>query len=218
MAFFLGTAGNDTVVGTPGDDAFYGSAGADIIKGGAGVDTVIYEFSPRGVRVNLGAGTASGGDAEGDTLIAIENVFGSRYRDWLVGDNGDNTLNGNYGNDVLDGQDGDDYLNGSMDDDVLFGGFGNDTLEGGPQNDTLSGGKGEDTFVFIAPGGEGNDVITDFQVGVDMLMFRASDDLQFNQVGSDTIITFEGTPGEITLENVSLALLSAHAEHDLLFI
>ena len=58
--------------------------------------------------VNLGAGTASGGDAAGDTLSGIENVIGSAQADTLTGDGGDNVLEGDAGNDSLDGGAGDD--------------------------------------------------------------------------------------------------------------
>jgi Ca2+-binding RTX toxin-like protein len=218
MAIFFGTSGNDIMYGTTDDDFFYGSASADIIKAGPGVDTVNYMFSPGGVKVNLGSGTASGGDAEGDSLFQIENVIGSSGQDHLIGNGQNNILTGHYGNDVLDGKDGDDTLNGGGDDDILFGGVGNDTLEGGSGNDVLTGGKHADTFLFIAPGGEGNDVITDFEVGVDMLMFRRTDHLQFDQVGSNTVITFDDAPGAITLQNLNLDTLMAHAEHDLLFV
>ena len=41
-----------------------------------------------GVSINLLAGTASGGDAQGDTLgTDIENVMGSMYDDTLTGTN-----------------------------------------------------------------------------------------------------------------------------------
>jgi hypothetical protein len=54
--------------------------GADRLDGGTGVDTVIYGDSNVGVGVNLATGYGYGGTAEGDTLIGIENVLGSRVR------------------------------------------------------------------------------------------------------------------------------------------
>ena len=48
-------------------------------------------------------------------------------------------------------------------DDTLIGGAGNDTLTGGAGNDTLTGGLGDDVFIYNA--GDGDDVITDFNLG-----------------------------------------------------
>ena len=53
--------------------------------------------------VNLGASTASGGDAEGDTLSGIENITGSAQADTLTGDGNANTLDGDGGDDTLIG-------------------------------------------------------------------------------------------------------------------
>ena len=58
--------------------------------------------------VNLGAGTASGGDAQGDTLSGIESLTGSAQADTLTGDSGDNMLDGGAGADVLTGGLGND--------------------------------------------------------------------------------------------------------------
>ena len=44
-----------------------------------------------------GDGVASGGDAEGDTLINIENLTGSGQSDTLEGNGGDNVLAGGAG-------------------------------------------------------------------------------------------------------------------------
>jgi Ca2+-binding RTX toxin-like protein len=51
--------------------------------------------------------------------------------------------------------------------DILNGDGGNDTFVGGLGNDTMTGGQGQDAFI-IQPFG-GNDVITDFEVGIDQL-------------------------------------------------
>jgi len=62
-----------------------------------------------------------------------------------------------------------DSLLGSAGDDVISGGRGNDWLEGGAGNDTLTGDAGHDTFVIRANGG--HDVVTDFNVSEDVVMF-----------------------------------------------
>ncbi|MGL4963411.1 MAG: calcium-binding protein [Inquilinus sp.] len=117
----IGTAGANTLAGWGGSDVLRGGAGADKLDGGTGSDTASYYTSAAGVTVNLAAGTAGGGDAQGDTLVSIENLTGSNQGyDSLVGNDGANTLAGWGG------------------DDVLRGGAGADRLEGGTGSDTAS--------------------------------------------------------------------------------
>ena len=73
-----------------------------------------------------------GGDANGDTLLGIENLIGTNaiYTDFLTGNASDNMLSGLAG------------------DDELRGLAGNDTLIGGAGNDALDGGEGTDTAVY----------------------------------------------------------------------
>ena len=142
-------AGDDEVDGGAGDDLLVGEAGADMLKGGAGNDTISYSMSPAGVSINLRAGTAAGGDADGDKLgPMIENVEGSMYDDDIAGNrgaSGNNSIWGLDGDDDLSGDRGIDMLYGGAGNDMLDGGEGNDTLTGGPGMDTLTGGKGDDT-------------------------------------------------------------------------
>ena len=144
-----GENGNDTLIGFNGDDDLYGGLGrdilnggegADFIDGGAGVDQVRYNGSTVGVNVDLGAGTASGGHAAGDTLMNIENIFGSNHGDMLRGDSGNNKI---------------------------FGHTGDDVLSAGGGIDKLFGGTGADSFVLAA--GEGRAFVMDFEDDVDQL-------------------------------------------------
>ena len=109
-----------------GDDDLEGGAGADVLNGGGGDDRAAYWRSDAGVTVDLAAGTARGGHADGDTLTGIEDIGGSGHADRLTGDNGDNTLQGAGGDDELSGGDGDDWLEGHVGADVLDGGAGED--------------------------------------------------------------------------------------------
>ena len=149
--------GDDEIDGGDGNDLITGGPGADMIKGGdhffnamgVGGDTISYEYSSAGVNINLRAGTASGGDAEGDSLgDDIENVRGSMHDDTLSGSRGKNLLWGFGGNDDLFGDKGDDSLSGGAGDDNLDGGDGDDTLEGGYGADTLTGGEDDDTASY----------------------------------------------------------------------
>jgi len=151
----IGNRGNDTLNGGAGNDTLSGRMGGDTLIGGEGIDTATYTDSPEGVEVDLGAGTASGGRADGDTLIGIENLIGSGADDVLTGDDGVNVLDGRAGGDTLTGKDGADTLRGGKGNDTLVGNRGADTLDGGLGNDTLDGGLGGDTFLFSA----GNDTI-----------------------------------------------------------
>ena len=148
-----GGPGDDTLNGGPGNDLLIGGPGGDTLKGGDGeMDTISYKYSPMGVTINLGDGTARGGEADGDELgDDIENVIGSMHDDALTGTNDSvigNSLWGLGGNDMLRGRDGPDKLYGGAGDDDLDGGDEDDTLEGGPGADTLTGGGGNDTASY----------------------------------------------------------------------
>jgi serralysin len=163
--YLLGQDGDDSLWGESGADGLYGGDDNDTLNGGdsgdwldggTGIDTAFYGNSPVGVTVNLATGEASGGHAEGDTLVNIENLGGSAHADSLTGDDGANQLVGWIGNDLLKGGGGADTLYGNSDNDTLKGGGGHDTLNGGDGNDTLNGGEdydwlyglgGNDTYI-----------------------------------------------------------------------
>jgi RTX calcium-binding nonapeptide repeat (4 copies) len=96
------------------------------------------------VSVSLTTGAGYGGDAEGDTLSSIENLYGSNYDDLLYGDAAANILDGSGGDDTILGYAGDDDLYGGSGRNGLYGGVGDDHLEGGPDADVLHGGSGMD--------------------------------------------------------------------------
>ncbi|WP_029073860.1 calcium-binding protein [Kaistia adipata] len=140
-----GTPGNDTLYGTPGADNLYGGAGddsirpylgADLVEGGDGVDLVNYIDSAQAIDIDLTRATQLGGDAEGDTLLSIESIWGSRFDDWIAGTAGNEIMKGDAGDDVLIGRGGLDRINGGAGDDrvevssvsILEGGTGTDTL------------------------------------------------------------------------------------------
>ena len=183
-----GYEGDDTLRGKGGNDFLIGSPGNDTLDGGAGTDTADYAGSDAAVTVSLTSGTGSGGYAQGDTLVSIENLIGSSHSDTLTGDAnannfrggdgcdtlnggaGDDTLNGNDGCDTLNGNDGNDTLNGNDGNDTLNGNDGNDALNGGPGTDALDGGPGTDALV----GGPGADAL-DGGPGTDTASYTGSD-------------------------------------------
>jgi Ca2+-binding RTX toxin-like protein len=152
-----GTSAGDTIYGYEGDDSLKGFGGADYLDGGAGIDTVFYGDSTSGVSVNLQTGRGYGGSAEGDTLVSIENVFGSNFNDSLTGTSGANQLHGAEGNDIIKGGGGNDYLDGGSGNDIIQsgGGFGTSTLDGGASDDTFKGVGYADTVI----GGTGSDTV-----------------------------------------------------------
>jgi Ca2+-binding RTX toxin-like protein len=218
-----GGTGNDTIHGGDGIDQIWGGPGADVIDGGgAFYDTACYEDSVAGITINLGLGTGSGGDAEGDTLSGIGSVQGSNFADTLLGGGGNDRLLGMAGDDRIEGRDGNDFLfSGDGNDmmwggagaDSLFGGNGDDTLLGGAGNDKVQGGPGSDMLV----GGQGADVYG-MNVGFgaefidngggaldgDVLSFNgnvAKDQLWFRRAGDDLNVSIIGTNDSATLQN-----------------
>jgi Ca2+-binding RTX toxin-like protein len=160
-----GQAGDDLLYGENDNDYLSGGAGADTLDGGDGIDTASYIYSDAGVHVSLspfvliGSGGNSGGDAEGDILSNIEDLYGSKFDDELYGGDQVNKLNGYDGNDHLFGGDGADQL---------FGDDGNDVINGGAGGDVIGGGDGIDTASYEGSA-QGVDVslMTDFAAGGD---------------------------------------------------
>ena len=213
----MGEMGDDALKGDDGDDTLIGGPGADKLFGGRFIaadmrpgedndnkgDTADYSKSSEGVTVSLVKNDhdddpatpinimGMGGDAEGDVLVAIENLTGSAHKDMLEGDATANYLKGMGGDDWNDtairGKDG-----------GLFGGGGKDTLEGGAGNDWLEGQGGADTL----KGGPGNDWLDGGEDGTRTTM---SDDTETtaNESEDRTLDTFdevlEGGAGDDTL-------------------
>ena len=133
-----GSDENDTLIGLDGNDVLSGGLGNDRLDGGAGIDTVSYADATAGVKVSLAltGGQSTGAAGGKDTLVSIENVIGSAFKDTLTGDSGDNGLTGLAGNDKLDGQAGADSM---------IGGLGNDTYTVDNAGDVVVEAAGEGT-------------------------------------------------------------------------
>jgi Ca2+-binding RTX toxin-like protein len=136
-----GYAGDDTLTGGSSLDSFFGGAGADTMNGLGGVDRAFYSGNIA-VTINLVSNINTGGEAQGDVLLNIEEISGSSQGDTILG----NSLNNRF-----------------------FGQNGNDRLGGGTGIDTLVGGAGSDSFVF-ALGDSGQtavtaDIVSDYAKG-----------------------------------------------------
>ena len=142
----FGGFGRDVLQGDAGDDTLNGGTGADVLNGGSGLDYADYANSDAGVTINLSTGEGLGGHAEGDRLVGIDGVFGSKFNDRIIGYDGESKTGSDVFTNVFYGGEGDDHLDGRGGDDKLYGGSGNDKLIGGSGNDTLDGGTGDDVF------------------------------------------------------------------------
>jgi len=181
-----GDAGVNVLTGGDGDDTLRGGAGADVIAGGNGSDYANYQGSTAGVSVNLLTGAVSGGDAAGDTLASIENLYGSSQDDQLTGNNARNIIGGELGNDTLVGNGGDDALSGEAGNDNLSGGDGNDRLVGGAGIDTIHGNNNDDS---VDAGSENDQVFGD-----------AGNDVLYGGTGNDQL---DGGDGNDQLEGAA---------------
>ena len=85
-------------------------------------------ISLSGTTLSVAASTLGGGYADGDSILNIENLTGSRFDDTLSGDAGANILDGKAGADTIDGGAGDDRIIGGAGADRIDGGAGSDTL------------------------------------------------------------------------------------------
>lgn len=143
---------SDTLIGGAGNDTLIGGSGGDLLDGGEGMDIVDYSSSNKYVYIGLPTNYASGGHAQGDTLISIEGVIGTRYNDTVV-------AGPNAG-----------YFDLGMGNDSMISGAGADTIEGGAGVDTLSyatstAGVNVNLTTGISRGGDAEgDVISGFEV------------------------------------------------------
>jgi Ca2+-binding RTX toxin-like protein len=223
-------ASNDTVDGGAGADLIYTGDGADIVTGGTGADTIDVAGTDDSAD-NVDGGT-------GDDLIytgdGADVIVGGNGADTIYAGAGDDvSVLGGNGNDNIYGEDGNDSIDGGDNDDMLAGGAGDDILIGGDDEDILIGGAGDDvltgnttggpvadndmdTFVFAAGGG--NDTITDFEDGTDMvdlsdLGIASLSELVLQDDGTNFIIHTSSTDS-ITLNGMTGAITDA----DIIFV
>ena len=197
----LGGNGNDTIFGGGGFDTLRGGEGDDTVVGGDGRDSVFLgngndlfadntQAGPNGADTVLaGSGNDTiGGGAGNDRFEGQDGndlIFGRLGNDVLFGGGQNDTIEGGDGNDTVAGSNGADrgFLGNGNDrwfdnaqvqfgNDFVVGGNGDDWIQAGGGNDTLAGGAGADTFVLAA--NINDDVITDYDVGVDDLDINAN--------------------------------------------
>jgi Ca2+-binding RTX toxin-like protein len=213
----FGQDGNDELNGGDDDDDLDGGAGADALDGGDGIDTALYTNSNAGVHVSLrpilivGQGP-SGGDADGDTLVNIENLTGSGYDDelegndevnWLLGLDGDDTLIGGAGGDMLDGGQGNDTASYKWSAERVIVSLLTDTAGGGDADgdelDSIENLTGS-AYADVLSGDDGDNVLDGFEGdntlygngGRDVLHGGNDTDRLYGGEGADTIQSWGG--------------------------
>ena len=190
----------DSLYGGAGDDTLNSGWGKDVLDGGSGIDTVDFSQAPNGYLIDL-----PNQDANGKSLISIENIIGSIHNDEIIGDDASNTLEGKNGDDTLNGGAGNDTLNGGDGIDTVD--YSSDTAgvtvdlsagtatDGSGSTDTLSnienvvGSNFADTLkgdgnANRLEGGGGDDLLKGYN-GNDILSGGAGDDTLDGESGSD---------------------------------
>ncbi|MDY7008164.1 MAG: hypothetical protein SWX82_30600 [Cyanobacteriota bacterium] len=141
------------------------------------------------------------------SVITPSEIFGTNDDDDLTGTSANNLTYGNRSNDLIQGLDGNDLLYGGKGDDTVDGGIGDDIISGQIGNDILTGGAGGDMFEFRF--GDGDDVIVDFEDGIDIIGLKGGltfEQLTISQIGNDTRIS--GDQLSITLQGVEQSVIS----------
>ncbi len=80
----IGDGQANVLTGGAGDDKLIGGLNADTLNGGLGNDTASYAFATSAVTVSLASNTGTQGEADGDTLISIENLIGGSGNDTFI--------------------------------------------------------------------------------------------------------------------------------------
>jgi Ca2+-binding RTX toxin-like protein len=218
-----GLGGNDLLEGGAGWDWLVGGLGNDSLDGGGDIDWASYEDAAKGVTVSLAVTAAQNTVGAGvDTLVGIENLYGSAFSDILTGDGGSNRLHGAAGDDRLYGGESDDTLAPGTGQDIIDGGAGVDTVSydgaaGGVflqlwTGTTQETGLGAHTFVGIEnvygtahrdwiagdasvnwlAGADGDDYLNSWGSG-DTLDGGAGDDILTGTVGTVTLLGGAGS-------------------------
>ncbi len=196
-----GENGNDELYGGDGRDRLQGGEGKDILYGGEGADFFVYE--------QPGFGRDRIGDFEDGTDLL--KLHGLQWSDLSVANNAGGSavisVDGTKDAIVLAGVDAGQV---GEDDFVFINREAGDALESEPAS--------EQEFAFTGPG-FGQDRITDFEDGTDLMDFTALD-LQYadltvsNNSDGDAVVQVTDTDSQVTLTGVDAALIN---ENDFIF-
>jgi serralysin len=208
-----GTAGSDNLSGGAGNERLEGLDGMDFLTGGAGADQLLGGAGMDFINLDAEDTLIDGGDGFDYAYLDSSKSYGASFK--VAGTNVE-YVTGTLAGDRIDAS-GVAYrviMNGNYGNDVLIGGDGNDRLDGSADHDSLTGGSGNDTFYFA--GRWGNDTITDFTDGQDVLDMSVSGLSSISQLAiTDTAqganVAFGGD--SILLEGVAASSLTASDFH-----
>lgn len=237
-----GGSGDDTLSGGVGNDLFRAGFGADTMNGGAGQDTMDYTNAFSGLVVDMEDSSQNAGDALGDTLNSIENLFGGDFNDDLRATDEANLLKGGDGDDLLNGRGGADALDGGLGidsavyDDAVAGVIADlanvkrnagealgdtytsiENIIGSDHGDDLRGNSGANVILS----GIGDDVLQG-RGGDDTLNGDNGDDILLGGVGADVLNGGKGTDiasyakakADVLVDLVTASLNAGEAEGD----
>src|SRR5450830_1054372 len=195
-----GFAANDTytniqnIIGSSYNDIFVASNDVNRFDGGGGSDTVSYASSGAAVTVDLVGGTGTGGSAQGDTYINIQNVIGSSADDLFIASTAANAFEG--GISTATSHNRVSYVNSTVAETVnLSTGIGTGGLGSFANGDTytniqdVTGGSGDD--IFVASSAANN-----FDGGVSVSGVDAHNRVSY--VASDAAVTVDLTKADGT--------------------
>ncbi len=185
---FFGNTASNVLRGQDGNDQLYGGGGNDTVYGGDGDDYL------------HGGADADWAVFSGSQAVTVE------MRSNIVTGQGNDTI---AGIENIETGAGNDRIVGNAHRNELKGGVGSDTIEGGGGPDVLTGGAGADHFVFADF--EGNDLIHDFEIGIDRIDISSNradafDDLTISNWKGDAVISWDGKT-TIQLEGVNASSL-----------
>jgi Ca2+-binding RTX toxin-like protein len=202
--------GEDVLCGGDGQDLLIGGHGDDLLDGGQpGGDGTAYAAAPGPVVVDLAAGTATGAHGD-DTLIDLENIFGSDFGDTLLGSAENNLMIPLGGDDVVDAREGEVDSIGyglspgpvavTLEGGTAVGAEGSDAIAGielvhGSDHDDYLVGDGHDNGLF---GGNGHDTLFGRR-GNDLLDGDAGNDYLSGGVGEDDFASYFSASGPVTV-------------------
>jgi Ca2+-binding RTX toxin-like protein len=238
-----GTAANDLILageesdrvgGNSGDDRIEGGNDVDVVGGDDGNDWLLGQADRDVVAGGMGDDRLFG---EGETTLAQglldgnQNTGSGQDGDWLLGNEGKDSLIASAANDLLEGGDGADILVGGAGDDMIEGdgdlrwvynGQGPGTLvtqfnqdADGSTSVTISPSGNIVRFNNIAPGadviyaGNGNDLVL-AGGGDDLVYGEAGRDNLFGDAGNDVLL---GGAGDDNLSGDNGNSVLAYAQH-----
>ncbi|MBV5310594.1 MAG: hypothetical protein JZU59_14545, partial [Chromatium okenii] len=225
---------NINATGNALNNILYANTGDNVFDGGAGIDAVSYQSridskadyagadaAYTGVLVSLASPGIQPTRGSGkDTFINIENLIGSQYNDWLVGDDKENRLDGFEGADRLVGGDGNDtYIVDNADlvvetnaattqTDIVLSSVSH-VLSANVEQLTLNGtnpinGTGNELPNIIIGNDKAN--VLDGMAGADQLVGGGGDDSYVVDTLSDTVVEQPSKGVDTVLTNITYEL------------